>query len=99
MFHCINCGKTTERTQDDLPCGDERCSHEWEPDQQPLRYRTKDHPEANGRKPQTGESQWTAIFPLENGDVLHVSMGRKGRDLLFGMLIADCSDSGETEPA
>lgn len=63
-----------------------------------LEFRTKDHPEANGRKPVEGDVAWTARIPLENGEELVLRMGKQGRDLLFGMLIADCHDSGELEP-
>ncbi len=63
-----------------------------------LHFTTKDHPEANGRKPLPGETAWNFYLPLDNGDTLHVHMGQKGRDILFGMMIADCSDAGETEP-
>lgn len=64
-----------------------------------LTFRTKCHPEANGREPQDGEKAWTVFMPLEDGSTLYVSMGKKGRDILFGMLIADCAESGEPEPA
>lgn len=63
-----------------------------------MNLRTRCHPEANGRQPQLGEEAWTVRLPLENGEELVVQMGRQGRDLLFGMLIADCMDSGEEEP-
>ena len=63
-----------------------------------LYFRTKDHPEANGRQPKPGESQWTPHFPLENGDVLYISMGEHARNLMFGMMIAEAKDSGEGEP-
>ncbi len=40
-------------------------------------FRCKDHPEANSRKPIQGEQGFTLIFPLENGDSLHVLCGRE----------------------
>lgn len=60
--------------------------------------KAKDDPEANGRKPQYGDVRFTLTVPLESGDDLIIQMGRKSRDLIFGMLIADCHDSGESEP-
>lgn len=30
MHVCLSCGRYTERPADDLPTGDEVCSHEWE---------------------------------------------------------------------
>jgi hypothetical protein len=63
-----------------------------------IHYKTSCHPEANGAKPKVGDVEWTIHMPLENGDTLYVHMGKKGRDLLFGMMIADCQDSNEPEP-
>ncbi len=63
-----------------------------------IHFKTKDHPEANGRQPKFGESSWSPYFPLENGDVLHLHLGQIGRDTMFGMLIAECKDSKEGEP-
>lgn len=56
------------------------------------------HPEANGGKPKFGDVAWTLQIPLQHGETLILKLGKKGRDLLFGMLIADCQDSGEPEP-
>lgn len=63
-----------------------------------LKFRTKDHPEANGRRPLNGDQQWTLNLPLEDGRTLFVSMGKEGRDLLFGMLIAERVELNEGEP-
>jgi hypothetical protein len=63
-----------------------------------MEFLTNDHPEANGRQPQFGDVAWTIRLPLETGEDLIVHMGKKGRDTLFGMLIADCQDNGEAEP-
>lgn len=41
-------------------------------------FKCKDDPEANGRKPVFGEHRFTLTFPLENGDILNVHMGREG---------------------
>ena len=61
-------------------------------------FRTRDDPEANGRKPKIGDERWTVTLPLDDGSDLIVRMGRESRDMIFGMMIADCHDSGEEEP-
>lgn len=43
-----------------------------------IEFRDKTDPEANGRKPQPGESRYTVKFPLEDGSELRVYMGREG---------------------
>lgn len=63
-----------------------------------LHFKTKDHPEANGRKPKLGESCWTPHFPIENGDTLYLHMGEHARNIMFGMMIAEAKDSGDGEP-
>ena len=63
-----------------------------------MELKTIDHPEANGRKAQIGDVAWNISMPLESGEILVIHMGKKCRDNLFGMLIADCKDSGESEP-
>lgn len=65
---------------------------------QDLDLRTLDDPEANGREPEQGDVRFVLHLPLENGSTLTIRMGRQGRDTLFGMLIAECHDSGEKEP-
>lgn len=62
-----------------------------------MELRTRCDPEANGRLPQPGDTRWTVRLPLETGEELVVHIGQKGRDTLFGMLIADCHDNGEGE--
>lgn len=64
-----------------------------------IELRAKGHPEANGRTPQSGDTAWTATIPLEGDEILILRLGKLDRDILFGMLIADCSDSGEEEPS
>lgn len=49
--------------------------------------RTKCHPEANGRKPQRGDSCYTVHFPLESGEQLTVEMGQSGFDTVTGLLM------------
>jgi hypothetical protein len=39
--------------------------------------RTIDDPEANGRTPKIGDARYTMIFPLEDGQFLHVQMGKE----------------------
>ncbi len=61
--------------------------------------RTVDSPDANARTPESGETRWALTIPLENGDTLTLYLGKKSRDTIFGMMIADCQDSNEPEPA
>lgn len=58
-----------------------------------MKLRTTCDPEANGRQPQPDDVRYTLTFPLENGEELVVQMGKKGRDLLLGMLICEEEDS------
>lgn len=55
-----------------------------------IHFRTKDHPQANGREALLGERAFPLHFPLEDGSELVVHMGQKGFDsitqLLFDML-------------
>lgn len=51
-----------------------------------LAFRTKCHPEANGRKPKVGEQQWTFTFDLEGGQKLIILSGKEGRDAFKSML-------------
>lgn len=55
-------------------------------------YRTKDHPEANGRKAQIGEQQWVLTFPIDDGRTLRVLVGKAGHAALRGMLIQEMVD-------
>lgn len=64
-----------------------------------MELKTADDAEADGRKPRHDDVRWTIRLPLEGGETLTLSMGKKCRDILFGMLIADCRDSGESEPS
>lgn len=63
-----------------------------------IKLRSSDHPEANGRTPENGDIVWKLKLPLEKDRILILEVGKKGRDTLFGMMIADCHDSGEPEP-
>lgn len=55
-------------------------------------FRSKDHPEANGRRPVRGEQAWTLRFPLEDGTELRVHLGAKGRQSLQAMLSTEEAD-------
>lgn len=64
-----------------------------------LEYRTKDHPEANGRKAVRGEQQWIFTFPLEDGSVLKVLTGRDGRNRFKAMIEQEeIDDTAESTP-
>lgn len=52
-----------------------------------LVYKTKDHPEANGRKPQVGDQAYDLVFTLENGDFLRIKMGKEGFDNVTNLLM------------
>jgi hypothetical protein len=52
-----------------------------------LRFRTSDHPEANGRLPKSGELGWTFLFHLEDGRTLFLEMGLRGRAQLESVLL------------
>lgn len=52
-----------------------------------LHFRTLDHPEANGRKPLVGETQYPLRFPLEDGRELVLNIGEKGFQILTNLLI------------
>lgn len=58
---------------------------------------TKDHPEANGRTPQSGEHAYTFTFPLADGASLEVHMGdesiSKFRDFLGSMDIDEAMET------
>ena len=44
------------------------------------------HPEACGRNPHTGESGWTFQCTLEDGSIVALRMGKKGRDNFKAMI-------------
>lgn len=56
-------------------------------------FKTPDHPEANGRQPQSGESAYPLTFPLENGDTLIVAMGTEGFRHLSNVVLAMLTDA------
>lgn len=53
---------------------------------------THDHPEANGRKPIEGEQGFSLKFPLENGDLLIVKMGKVGWDTVGQFILDEAID-------
>lgn len=60
-------------------------------------FRTKGHPEANGRQPVAGDHAYTFTFPLENGGELRVHGGHEDlerfSDMIGRMMIDDNADS------
>ena len=65
-------------------------------------FRTKCHPEANGRHGVPGEYKWDFTFPLEDGSMLEIQMGREGHDDFRGFLLReemdDAADAAEGSP-
>lgn len=59
--------------------------------------RTDDHPEANGRTPKHGEQQWIVTMPLETGESLQIKMGKKSRDMIFGMMVAEDTEDSSSD--
>lgn len=43
-----------------------------------IEIKTRDHPEANGRKPVAGDTEYCFTFISEGGEVIRVKMGREG---------------------
>jgi hypothetical protein len=69
----------------------------------PLTLRTKDHPEALGRKPLIGEHAYTFHFWTEFGEKIAIEMGEKAfqstSQVMLDMLAnAPCYDDGTTHP-
>jgi hypothetical protein len=60
--------------------------------QYPREFVTKDHPMAKGRRPLAGEQEWCFRFPLEDGTILSVRVGRAGRDALIKMAHEEKAD-------
>ncbi len=62
----------------------------------PKVYRSLDHPEANGRvpNPEAKESGWRFRFPLEDGSLLFVEVGREGREAIRDVLAQEDADTG-----
>jgi hypothetical protein len=43
-----------------------------------MEIKTQDHPEANGRRPRSGETEYVFSFKSESGEVVVVRMGAAG---------------------
>ena len=60
-------------------------------------FRCKDHPEANGRKPQFGDIAYFVDFPLEDGDTLRVLCGEESfsrfSDMIGRLLIDNTEET------
>jgi hypothetical protein len=71
-------------------------SDKKQPDANPVRtlvFKTPDHPEASGRKPQGGETEYPVSFPLEGGGELVVKLGERGFQNLTNVLMDMLSDA------
>ena len=55
-------------------------------------FMTRDHPMAKGRRPLSGETEWTFTFPLDDGTTLRVRVGKVGRDALIHMAHEEVTD-------
>jgi hypothetical protein len=53
---------------------------------------TRDHPEANGRRPVFGEFSYAITFPLEDGSTLRVKVGAEGMRHLRNVVLAELCD-------
>jgi hypothetical protein len=57
-----------------------------------LVFKTRDHPEANGKEAQKGDVQYDLYFPLEDGTKLHVLMGREGMKHVQTVVLEELAD-------
>lgn len=46
-----------------------------------IEIRTLDHPEANGRKPQPGETEYAFTFRAENNEIVILRMGSQAWEI------------------
>ena len=58
-------------------------------------FRTKDDPEANGRKPLKGEQRFSLTFPLEDGSSLIIHMGKESMNYFESFLAQMMFDDAE----
>jgi hypothetical protein len=58
----------------------------------PREFRTKDHPQANGKKAQYGDVEYRLTFPLEDGTDLFVVCGKEGMRNLRNVVLAELCD-------
>lgn len=65
-----------------------------------MQFRTKCHPESNGKTPEPNSHEYTLTFPLEDGSSLTVKMGQGGFDhfsqFILDMLADTPSSSDES---
>lgn len=59
--------------------------------EQPLiiHYTTKDHPMANGRRPEPGDQSWTFTFELADGTPLQLHVGRECREAFRSFILRE----------
>jgi hypothetical protein len=50
------------------------------------KFRTKDHPEANGRQAEHGDLQWVLKFPLDGGGTLLLEIGANAMQSFVSIL-------------
>ncbi len=68
------------------------------PAPEPLEFRTKGDPEANGRAPQKGDQRFSLKFPLEDGRELIVHEGREGMNhfaKMIGQMMVDDQEEAD----
>lgn len=58
-----------------------------------LVFRTKCHPEANGRTPKRGDVEHALVFPLENGESLTIHMGKEGFERFSQFLLDEMANT------
>lgn len=52
-------------------------------------FRTKDHPEANGRKPEIGDLFWDFKFTLEDGSTLVIQLGKESHESFKALIMRE----------
>lgn len=52
-------------------------------------FKTRGHPEANGRIPQPGDVEWKIRLPLEDGTTLEILLGRDDFEHLRTIIYAE----------
>ena len=53
------------------------------------RFRTEDHPEANGRKQERGDKVWDFKFTLEDGSTLILQVGKVSHDAFKSIVMQE----------
>ena len=62
-----------------------------------MHFRTKCHPEANGRKPEDGEYKWDFTFTLDDGQELIIGMGEEAHDDFRSFILREELDDAADE--